>query len=109
MVDPVTTIVTSASSSTFWIPLRIRALIRSTTLMPVPSVWSSWRAVPNGVEFARVMQGGGTLDVALLLLELQTRTFLVLGAKGDPHLGGEDFDRALAAHLAGKPSDQHGV
>eukprot|EP00241_Pyramimonas_parkeae_P005206 CAMPEP_0114227524 /NCGR_PEP_ID=MMETSP0058-20121206/1839_1 /TAXON_ID=36894 /ORGANISM="Pyramimonas parkeae, CCMP726" /LENGTH=369 /DNA_ID=CAMNT_0001338377 /DNA_START=384 /DNA_END=1493 /DNA_ORIENTATION=+ len=51
--------------------------------------------------------GGGTLDVALLLLELQTRTFLVLGAKGDPHLGGEDFDRALAAHLAGKPSDQH--
>lgn len=45
------------------------------------------------------VQGGGTLDVALLRLELRTRTFLVLGAAGDPHLGGEDFDRALAKHL----------
>lgn len=37
--------------------------------------------------------------MALLRLELRTRTFLVLGAAGDPHLGGEDFDRALAKHL----------
>ncbi|KAK3273201.1 hypothetical protein CYMTET_18548 [Cymbomonas tetramitiformis] len=43
--------------------------------------------------------GGGTLDVALLRLELRTRTFLIMGSSGDPHLGGEDFDRALAAHF----------
>ncbi len=40
--------------------------------------------------------GGGTLDVAVLRLELASRTFLVMGTSGDPHLGGEDFDRALA-------------
>ena len=40
--------------------------------------------------------GGGTLDVAILRLELASRTFLVMAAAGDPHLGGEDFDRALA-------------
>jgi molecular chaperone DnaK (HSP70) len=40
--------------------------------------------------------GGGTLDVAVLRLELSSRTFMVLATAGDAHLGGEDFDRALA-------------
>jgi len=43
--------------------------------------------------------GGGTLDVAVLRLERSSRTFLVLGTAGDPHLGGEDFDRALVGWL----------
>ena len=43
--------------------------------------------------------GGGTLDVAVLRLERSSRTFLVLGTSGDPHLGGEDFDRALVGWL----------
>jgi molecular chaperone DnaK (HSP70) len=43
--------------------------------------------------------GGGTLDVAILRLELSSRTFLVMGTSGDAHLGGEDFDRALAVRV----------
>lgn len=43
--------------------------------------------------------GGGTLDVAVLRLERSSKTFLVLGTSGDPHLGGEDFDRALVGWL----------
>jgi|APGre2960657444_1045066.scaffolds.fasta_scaffold00379_17 molecular chaperone DnaK (HSP70) len=43
--------------------------------------------------------GGGTLDVAVLRLERASRTFLVMATAGDPHLGGEDFDRALAVRV----------
>eukprot|EP01065_Artemidia_motanka_P028258 TRINITY_DN33533_c0_g1_i1.p1 TRINITY_DN33533_c0_g1~~TRINITY_DN33533_c0_g1_i1.p1 ORF type:complete len:428 (+),score=179.32 TRINITY_DN33533_c0_g1_i1:59-1285(+) len=43
--------------------------------------------------------GGGTLDVALLRLQVDTRTFLVMATSGDSRLGGEDFDRALAASV----------
>lgn len=43
--------------------------------------------------------GGGTLDVAVLRLERSSKTFLVMGTAGDPHLGGEDFDRALVRWL----------
>ena len=31
--------------------------------------------------------GGGTLDVAVLRLERSSKTFLVMGTAGDPHLG----------------------
>ena len=48
--------------------------------------------------------GGGTLDVAVLRLERASRTFLVMGVAGDPHLGGEDFDRALVEWLRGRLS-----
>ena len=41
--------------------------------------------------------GGGTLDVAVLRLDKASRTFLVMATSGDAHLGGEDFDRAIAA------------
>ena len=40
-------------------------------------------------------RGGGTLDVAVLRLDKQSNTFLVMGSSGDDRLGGEDFDRAL--------------
>ena len=40
--------------------------------------------------------GGGTLDVAVLRLDKASRTFLVMATAGDSHLGGEDFDRAIA-------------
>lgn len=43
--------------------------------------------------------GGGTLDVALMTLDMRSRKFLVVATAGDPHLGGEDFDRALLARV----------
>ena len=48
--------------------------------------------------------GGGTLDVAVLRLDPETRTFLVMGTAGDPRLGGEDFDRALLTLVEGRLS-----
>ena len=41
--------------------------------------------------------GGGTFDVSILRLE--KGVFQVLATGGDAALGGDDFDRALAAHL----------
>ena len=43
--------------------------------------------------------GGGTLDCAVLRLERASRTFLVMATAGEAHLGGEDFDRALAVRF----------
>lgn len=51
--------------------------------------------------------GGGTLDVAVLRLEARSRTFLVMATAGDAHLGGEDFDRALAVRLAEAAGARH--
>lgn len=42
--------------------------------------------------------GGGTFDFCLL--EISATAFQVLCAGGDPWLGGDDFDRVIAAHLA---------
>ena len=41
--------------------------------------------------------GGGTFDVSLL--HLQDGVFEVLATAGDTHLGGEDFDESLMAHV----------
>lgn len=41
--------------------------------------------------------GGGTFDVTLLTLE--DGLFQVIATGGDPHLGGEDFDRRLFEHV----------
>lgn len=38
--------------------------------------------------------GGGTLDVAVLRLERSSKTFLVMGTSGDPHLGGRELGLA---------------
>jgi molecular chaperone DnaK len=42
--------------------------------------------------------GGGTFDVSVIRRRLGD--FEVLGVSGDPFLGGDDFDRLLASHLA---------
>ncbi|MFT7484752.1 MAG: molecular chaperone DnaK [Candidatus Paceibacteria bacterium] len=41
--------------------------------------------------------GGGTFDISVLSIE--EGTFTVLSTNGDTHLGGDDFDRALAGIL----------
>jgi molecular chaperone HscA len=47
--------------------------------------------------FAVYDLGGGTFDVSILRLE--DGVFEVLATGGDTHLGGDDFDRVVAAHL----------
>ncbi len=47
--------------------------------------------------FAVYDLGGGTFDVSILRLE--GGVFEVLSTAGDTHLGGDDFDRAVAARL----------
>ncbi len=50
--------------------------------------------------FAVYDLGGGTFDVSIL--ELNDGIFQVLSTAGDTHLGGDDFDRALAEHVLSK-------
>jgi len=47
--------------------------------------------------FAVYDLGGGTFDISILRLE--GGVFEVLATGGDTHLGGDDFDRVVAAHL----------
>ncbi len=56
-------------------------------------------ARPEGT-FAIYDLGGGTFDVSIL--RLVQGVFQVLATGGDSHLGGDDFDRALAEHLIGQ-------
>jgi molecular chaperone DnaK (HSP70) len=42
--------------------------------------------------------GGGTFDVSLLTVN--NGVFEVLATNGDTHLGGEDFDKRIVAHIA---------
>lgn len=49
--------------------------------------------------------GGGTFDVSLLRLE--DGLFEVLATGGDTHLGGDDFDEALAALLLDAAGEKH--
>ena len=51
--------------------------------------------------------GGGTFDVSIL--ELRRGVFEVLATAGDSLLGGEDFDHAIAEHLAADFQRLHGV
>jgi endoplasmic reticulum chaperone BiP len=63
--------------------------------------------------------GGGTFDVSLLTID--KGVFEVLATNGcpfelraltaarDTHLGGEDFDKRVVAHLAGQFEKRHGV
>lgn len=48
--------------------------------------------------------GGGTFDISILSIE--EGTFTVLSTNGDTHLGGDDFDRALATLVLGPLKDQ---
>ncbi len=49
--------------------------------------------------------GGGTFDISLL--RLSDGIFEVLATGGDTHLGGDDFDDALAARLLSEAGDAH--
>ena len=51
----------------------------------------------DGQKVAVYDLGGGTFDVSIL--ELQDGIFQVLSTAGDTHLGGDDFDQALARVL----------
>jgi molecular chaperone HscA len=51
----------------------------------------------NGQKVAVYDLGGGTFDVSIL--QLQDGIFQVLSTSGDTHLGGDDFDQALAKVL----------
>jgi len=51
----------------------------------------------GGGRFAVYDLGGGTFDISVL--ELDDGIFQVLSTAGDTHLGGDDFDRALADHV----------
>jgi len=53
--------------------------------------------------------GGGTFDVSLLNISSDENMFHVLATAGDTHLGGEDFDNALAKHLAQEYHKKTGV
>jgi molecular chaperone HscA len=51
----------------------------------------------SGQKIAVYDLGGGTFDISIL--ELQDGIFQVLSTAGDTHLGGDDFDQALAKVL----------
>ncbi len=51
--------------------------------------------------------GGGTFDVSIVAIE--NSVVEVLASTGDTHLGGDDFDRLIAAHLSDILKETHGV
>ena len=51
--------------------------------------------------------GGGTFDVSIL--DVADGVFQVVATKGDGHLGGDDFDKALIAYVADEFMKSNGV
>ncbi|MDA0999159.1 MAG: Fe-S protein assembly chaperone HscA [bacterium] len=51
--------------------------------------------------------GGGTFDISIL--RIKDGVFEVLATGGDTHLGGDDFDRAIADHLFAKVKAETGA
>ncbi len=51
--------------------------------------------------------GGGTFDVSIL--ELGDGVFEVLATRGNNHLGGDDFDKAIVDYIAEDFKKEHGV
>ncbi|CAL8084923.1 unnamed protein product [Calicophoron daubneyi] len=49
--------------------------------------------------------GGGTFDVSVL--KVKDRTYMVKATTGDTHLGGADFDRAIAKHFEEELKKNH--
>ncbi len=53
--------------------------------------------------------GGGTFDISILEIDPEVGTFEVKATSGDGHLGGDDYDEVLIAHLAETFRKQEGV
>jgi len=51
--------------------------------------------------------GGGTFDISIL--ELGEGVFEVKSTNGDTHLGGDDFDQKIVAHLADEFKKENGI
>ena len=51
--------------------------------------------------------GGGTFDVSLVVVE--KGVVEVKSSHGDTHLGGDDFDKLLVDHVAGKFKERHDI
>ncbi|RZN33616.1 MAG: molecular chaperone DnaK [Methanosarcinales archaeon] len=53
--------------------------------------------------------GGGTFDVSILELDPGVGTFEVRSTSGDTHLGGDDFDTLIVAHIVSEFKKQEGI
>ncbi len=51
--------------------------------------------------------GGGTFDISII--EVSDGVFEVLATNGDTHLGGDDFDQNLIAHIVNEFQAEHGI
>ncbi len=75
---------------------------------PVSAALAFGMNVERGATVAVYDFGGGTFDFTLLKMTGHG-TCEVIGEAGDPWLGGDDFDHAIACHAAEQFRDRHGV
>ncbi len=62
------------------------------------AIYYSWLSNHSDATYLVYDLGGGTFDVSIIRRRLGD--YEVLSVSGDPFLGGDDFDRLLATHLA---------
>ncbi|MGL4555170.1 MAG: Hsp70 family protein, partial [Gemmataceae bacterium] len=84
----------------------VRELLHEPT---AAAIYYSWLENHGDATYLVYDLGGGTFDVSVIRRRLGDHE--VLAVSGDPFLGGDDFDRALASHLvrAGTWKDEHGA
>ncbi len=76
-----------------------RAGFESVRLIEEPVATAIAYLERSNLRYAAVYDpGGGTFDLAVI--DCTTSPFRVVGNDGDPFLGGEDVDRAIAEHVA---------
>jgi L1 cell adhesion molecule like protein len=74
--------------------LKVLRLINEPTAAAIAYGLDNFQGVEKNVLMFDL--GGGTFDVSVLNLE--NNIFEVKATKGDPHLGGQDFDNRLIDH-----------
>ncbi|MFQ3594458.1 MAG: Hsp70 family protein, partial [Gemmataceae bacterium] len=72
----------------------VRELLHEPT---AAAIYYSWLENHGDATYLVYDLGGGTFDVSIIRRRLDDHE--VLAVSGDPFLGGDDFDRALASHL----------
>lgn len=84
----------------------VRELLHEPT---AAAIYYSWMENHGDATYLVYDLGGGTFDVSIIRRRLGDHE--VLAVSGDPFLGGDDFDRALASHLVhhGSWKDEQGV